>query len=310
MRFVLTRGVIFCVGAVVPSLSAALQQAPSPGPPARDTAFTPRTVITSDSLPIPLYTMGRLSAHDSEANAHITKLQMRLLQYGQLAEALHKGTSWTPLSHGGFGQNDGLSVMGGMNVDLGVSINGRPLSEPWSGAYQLVQAQPAGLERVELLTGTDAVGLAPSMTLTALNMQSMIHNSATPYTSLWYHQAGGDIVAMDGTFSQNVAENFNVTLGVRRSGANGRYLNTDFDIWNIRAAIRWTMSARSHLHLSLRKALRLQFIAICETKPEGMISAQRSLRFFPMIHRAYFLRLSMARIMLCADYVTQQRGHL
>lgn len=193
--------------------------------------------------------MGRLSAHDSEANAHITKLQMRLLQYGQIAEALHKGTSWTPLSHGGFGQNDGLSVMGGMNVDLGVSINGRPLSEPWSGAYQLVQAQPAGLERVELLTGTDAVGLAPSMTLTALNMQSMIHNSATPYTSLWYHQAGGDIVAMDGTFSQNVAENFNVTLGVRRSGANGRYLNTDFDIWNIRAAIRWTMSARSHLHV-------------------------------------------------------------
>jgi hypothetical protein len=144
--------------------------------------------------------------------------------------------------------------MGGMNVDLAVSINTRPLTETWSGTYQLIQAQPAGLERVEILTGTDAVGLAPSMTLTAMNMQSMIHNSATPYTSLWYHQGGGDIVAMDGTFSQNVAENFNVTFGVKRSGANGRYTNTSFDIWNVRAAVRWTMSARSHLMVSYELA--------------------------------------------------------
>jgi len=233
---------------------AAQQQAPSPAPPARDTAFTKRTIIKADSMPAPWRAMGRLSADDAEANVQITKLGMRKLQYGQLAEALYKATPWAPLSHGGFGQHDGLSVMGGLNVDLSVSMNGRSTYEPWSGLYQLIQAQPAGLERVEILTGTDAVGLAPSMTLTALNMQAMIHNSATPFTSLWYHQGGGDIVAMDGTFSQNVAENVNVTVGVRRSGARGRYTNTGFDIWNVRSAVRWTVSNKTHLNISYELA--------------------------------------------------------
>lgn len=232
----------------------AQQQAPSPVPPARDTAFTQRTIIKADSMPAPWQAMGRLSANDQEPAAHITKAGMRKLQYGQLAEALYRATPWTPLSHGGFGQHDGLSVMGGMNVDLGVSINGRSIAEPWSGTYQLVQAQPAEMERIEILTGTDAVGLASTMTLSALNMQTMVHNSATPYTSLWYHQGGGDLVAMDGTFSQNVAENVNVTLGVRRSGARGRYLNTGFDIWNLRAALRWTMSKATHLNVSYELA--------------------------------------------------------
>ncbi|MCX6140382.1 MAG: TonB-dependent receptor, partial [Candidatus Kapabacteria bacterium] len=254
MKVNITRWFFLCIGALAPVYAFAQQQAPSPNPPERDTAFTQRKVVVPDSLPLPWIGMGRLPGSDEEVDVQITKSGLRKLQYGQLAEALYRGTHWTPLSHGGFGQNDGLSVMGGLNVDLGVSINGRPLSEPWSGTYQLVQAQPAGMERIEILTGTDAVGLAPSMTLSAMNMQSMIHNSATPYTALWYHQGGGDIVAMDASFSQNVAENLNVTLGVRRSGANGRYVNTQFDIWNIRAGIRWTLSARSHLSVSYELA--------------------------------------------------------
>ena len=72
---------------------------------------------------------------------------------------------------------------------------------------------------MEILTGTDAVGLAGSMTLSALNIQEMIHNSATPYTALWYAQGGGDVIAMDAAYSQNVARGFNITFGVRRSGA-------------------------------------------------------------------------------------------
>lgn len=259
VKSIFTWWCFFCIGVLAPMQALSQAQAPAQGappalPPTRDTAFTQRTVVVTDSMPAPWRALGRLTAYDTETETQITKLDMRKLQYGQLADALYRGTHWTPLSHGGFGQNDGLSVMGGMNVDLAVSINTRPLTESWSGTYQLIQAQPAGLERVEILTGTDAVGLAPSMTLTSLNMQSMIHNSATPYTALWYHQGGGDIIAMDGTFSQNVAENVNVTIGVKRSGANGRYTNTSFDIWNLRSAVRWTMSARSHLMVSYELA--------------------------------------------------------
>ncbi len=239
---------ILAIGALAPIAMFAQQQTPPSNlPPARDTAFTQRTIIRPDSLLASWKHLGRLSIDSTELSNEITKRTMRTLAYSQLADALALSTPWMPLSHGGFGQHDAISVLGGANVDLGVSIDGRPLSDPWSGMFQLVQAQPAALERVEVLTGTDAVGLAPGMTLSAVNMQSMIHNTATPYTALWYHQGGGDIIGADATFSQNVAENLNLSVGVRRSGARGRYVNTGFDIWNVRAGIRWTMSAQQHL---------------------------------------------------------------
>ncbi len=242
---------IVAIGILMPIAAIAQQRTtPSNLPPARDTAFTQRAVIRPDSLPAPWRGMGRLADDSTERTNEITKQGMRLLTYGHLGEALMRATPWTPLSHGGFGQHDAVSIMGGTNVDIGVSVNGRSVADPWSRAFQLVQAQPVAYERVELLTGVDAVGLAPSMTLSALNLQMMIHNTATPYTALSYHQGGGDIIGVDASFSQNVAENLNVTLGVRRSGARGRYLNTGFDIWNVRAGVRWTMSERDHLDVN------------------------------------------------------------
>jgi hypothetical protein len=40
---------------------------------------------------------------------------------------------------------------------------------------------------------------------------------------MWYTQGGGDLIAADVSMAQNVAPGVNVNVGVRRSGAYGRF---------------------------------------------------------------------------------------
>lgn len=241
----LIRLLAFCVAITAPSLAVAQSQvAPQP---ARDSAFAARTISRGDSSLVPWAGIGRIHGDSSLGIMVVRKEELRRVQYQQLADALSRTTPWNQLSHGGFGQHDGISVLGGRNADLTIGLNGRGVAEAWSGMYQLVQAQPAAIDRIELMLGTEAVGRASSMTLSEANLSTITHNTATPFTSLWYHQGGGNLVAFDGTISQNVAEGLNVTLGVRRSGGDGAYPRTGFDIWNLRAAVRWTLSPRTHL---------------------------------------------------------------
>lgn len=250
---VLIRLITFSVGIITPMMMVAQSQT-APPRSVRDSAFATRSVSQGDTARKPWSGIGRISGDSSQATTIIRKEDLRRVQYQQLADALVRTTPWSPLSHGGFGQHDGVSVLGGRNADLSVGINGRSLREEWSGMYQLVQAQPASIDRIELVMGTDAVGRASAMSLSELNLSTITHNTATPFTSLWYHQGGGNLVAVDGTISQNVADGVNVTLGIRRSGGEGAFSRTGFDIWNVRAAMRWTISSQTHALLTYQLA--------------------------------------------------------
>lgn len=182
---------------------------------------------------------------DSSALVHITKKALRTIRYGSLSEVLKRGTFFQPLSLGGFGQPNSVNIFGGFANDIGVSYNGRTLTDLWSGAYNLEQHSPEGFDAIDVYVGTDAVGLAPQSTLTWVNLQGIRHNTATPYSVLWYSQGGGDLIAADITLSQNIAENLNVTVGVRRNGARGVFQRTDFDVWNARLALTFTPSPRT-----------------------------------------------------------------
>lgn len=179
---------------------------------------------------------------DTTAFVHISKKDLRTIRYGSLSEVLKRGTLFQPLSLGGFGQPNSVSMFGGNANDIGVSFNGRTMMDVWSGSYNLEQHSPEGYDAIDIYVGADAIGLAPQPTLTWVNLQGVRHNTARPYSVLWYSQGGGDLIAGDVTLSQNVAENLNVTVGVRRNGARGVFQRTDFDVWNARLALTYTPS--------------------------------------------------------------------
>jgi len=205
-------------------------------------------VVVRDSsvtLP-PLVNLGRFSITDPPAVV-ISKADRRHVRYTNLSELLERSLLLPRLSHGGFGGYDAPSMFGGEQRDLTVYQDGRPLVDPWAGGPALSSLAPEGANSHDIVTGTDAVGLAPTSTLTAVNMPTSIHNTAVPYSSLWYAQGGGGLIAADVTLSQNVAPNLNVTVGLRRNGAIGIYDRTDFDVWNGRVAMRAILIAQTHL---------------------------------------------------------------
>ena len=194
--------------------------------------------------------LGSLVLAPSDATHLITKRERRTLQYQTMADMLIRALPYQALSHGGMGQHSSVSVLGGYNADLTVALNGRPVIDPWSGSYNLMQSAPERFEQVEVLTGINAIGLAPQMTLVAINQQEIIHRTPTPYMQLWYAQGGGEVLAADVEFSQNVAPGVNTTVGIRRTGGQGRYQRTDFDAWNASIMVRAALSIEHHVSLS------------------------------------------------------------
>ena len=242
-----------CCVLIAASTAATAQdqgQQATPPVPARDSVFAERTITASDSIPDPWRTLGTLTTESAERTIDLGKMDRRFVQYRSLSELLIRATPYQPLSHGGNAQHNAISVLGGYNADLSISVGGRTVVDPWSNAMHLAQIAPEGAERIEILTGVHAVGLAPQPSLSAINVQEIIHNTPTPYTALWYTQGGGDVIAADVELSQNVGLGMNVTLGVRRSGAVGRYLNTEYDVWNVRAGFRWALADLTHLQFS------------------------------------------------------------
>lgn len=233
------------------SVITVAQEATSTSPPAkRDTAFADRKIVRSDSLPVPFPYYGALARRSTDTLLDLSKYDRRFVQYNSASDLLIRATPFMPLSHGGFSQHNAVSIAGGWNADLGLSVNGRRMVDPWSSQYQLSQLAPDAYETFEILTGTHAVGLAASTTLSAFNAQEMRFNSATPYTHMWYSQGGGELIAADVSMAQNVAPGVNVNVGVRRSGAYGRYVNQEFDVWNVRANTHWAVDSLTNLRIS------------------------------------------------------------
>lgn len=238
---------MFLFTSVLASAQEAQTTAP---PPKRDSAFNERKVVRTDSLPVPFAWYGALGRRSTDTVMDLSKVDRRLIQYQSVSDQLIRSTPFMPLSHGGFSQHNAVSIAGGWNADLGVSVNGRRVVDPWSSQFQLSQFASDAYEKVEILTGTHAVGLAATSTLTALNAQEMRFNTATPYTHMWYTQGGGDLIAADVSMAQNVAPGVNVNVGVRRSGAYGRFVNQEFDVWNVRANTHWAMDSLTNLRFS------------------------------------------------------------
>ncbi len=208
-----------------------------------------RLNAASDSLMMPDRSLGRLADSSVGVCAALTKYHIRTVQYENMADVLRRATIWMPLRNGGFGQYDHVSMLGAYPGQTGVSLDGRPMTDLWSGQFHLAQSPVGSLDRIEFLYGTDAIGLSTQASSSLINMQSVVYNSASPYMSMWYHQGAGDLVAANVVFAQNVARGLNVSVNVRRAGARGRYQRTDFDQWNVDLQTRWTIDTRQSLHV-------------------------------------------------------------
>ncbi len=191
---------------------------------------------------IPLPTHGRLFQLPF-AEKVIDKHDIETVPYFELTDILyHKTSEIFPLSLGNYGQYNSFGIFGGSARDNTMRFNGREIISSAFGTFLFDQFPPEILERIEILTGSDAVIFGDNSSGMTINVQEAIHNTKSPYTRLWYAQGEYDYIASDGIYSQNFAPNWNGTFGFRRQSSSGHFANSGFDIWNVRLGLRYSPS--------------------------------------------------------------------
>jgi hypothetical protein len=187
----------------------------------------------SISLHSKVSTLGSIASERDMILGALEKDSIRNVNYSQFGDLLFRATSFPALSQGSLGQWDGIEILGTLPNQQVVSHNGVPVFSLTGGSYQPLTYSPSAVERIEILAGTDAIGGLPALAVAGINVQKISYNSARPFTSMWYHQGAGDLVAGNVAFAQNISRSSSVAVNVRRTGARGVLQNTDFDAWNV-----------------------------------------------------------------------------
>ncbi len=208
------------------------------------------TAMVKDTIPpnSPLLVQGSQFIFTHPDMRRITKKDFTSINYTSLPDIISTLPDVFPLSTGLFGNLNHFSIYGSMPEDIEFSFNGRTISRLSQRFYNPSEFPVEFIENLELITGSDAVILSKNST-TLINLQSVLYNTAVPFTRLWFCEAGGDLMSADIVFSQNFTKNWNISLGIRREGSSGRYKSTNSDSWNVRALIRWNISELSNISL-------------------------------------------------------------
>jgi len=140
--------------------------------------------------------------------------------------------------------------MGSSPGNVNFRFNNRPLSDAAYGSYNPELIQPEFMERAEILIGSDAVIFSNNASGALINIQEIRYNTGRPFTRLWYSQAGYNFIGADAIYSQNIMKNWNMTLGFRHLSSDNKYINTSFDMWNVRGILRWNPSDRTSISLT------------------------------------------------------------
>lgn len=198
----------------------------------------------------PLAYHGSLYLLQDSNHVSFEKQQIQFLNYTSLTDIVENYLPVFTLSQGYYGMMSGYSVFGGTSRDNALFFNGHNTSEILTGISHMEQMPVEFMEGAEVLTGVDAVILAGSVSGVAVNVREVRFNTKNPFTRIWYTQGGYGFGGSNGIFSQNVSANMNATIGYRRLGADGRFLNQWLDAWNVYGLFRWNVNDKTSISYS------------------------------------------------------------
>lgn len=148
---------------------------------------------------------------------------------GQYSQINFRGTDWR-----------GITIMS----------DGRIMNDPATGIYNLYNFTPEYIDRIEILNGPRSFLYELNGAGGAINLVTKHHDSNNPFSFLRYSESAYEYSDVDGTVSQNITEKFNIALGFRHYGSDGRFPNGFHEAWNMRARLRYHLSDRFSLILS------------------------------------------------------------
>jgi len=148
------------------------------------------------------------------------------------------------------GQYNQINSRGADWRSISVLANGRNLSDPASGIYNLFHMPSEYAERIEPITGPRAFLYGFNSAGGALNVVTKNYDNVVPFTKVDYAESAYGYQYADGTFSQNFVRGLNFMLGFQTQSTDGRYANSSHEAWNVRAKLRYTLLPTLNVILS------------------------------------------------------------
>jgi hypothetical protein len=150
-----------------------------------------------------------------------------------------------------------LNAYGVDGRSISILLDGRPMNDPVSGAYNLSDLPLEFIDHTEILNGSTAFSASGEDGM-AMNFVSRSYNSFRPLTKLRFVQDPKGTILTDGLFTQNIARGLNLMIGFTRQTSDGNYPQTDIsnnvipilDEWNVRARLRYNFSNRLNIALT------------------------------------------------------------
>ena len=148
---------------------------------------------------------------------------------------------------GSAGQPSQITAYGTDIRSIPVLLDGRPMNDPVTGAFTLSDIPLEYVDRVEVLTGADAIRSGMPGPPAALNFVTRSYNSLRPVTKIRFVQDPKETILTDLLFTQNILRGVNLHLGVLRQVSQGLFANSALDAWNLRGRIRYNVSDRINI---------------------------------------------------------------
>ncbi|NUN69435.1 MAG: TonB-dependent receptor plug domain-containing protein [Bacteroidetes bacterium] len=157
------------------------------------------------------------------------------------------------------GQQNQLFINGIDGTNIAILVDGIPYNDHNTGTYNLWQLIPDAVERVEFISGTEAIFYDGRSGGGAINIVTKNFDNNRAVTRLRYSQGVAGYTQTDAMFAQNIMNGVNLSFALSHYGfgsgkgsANyrARFINSNTDSWNFRSKLRYNITNSFNLSLS------------------------------------------------------------
>lgn len=197
----------------------------------------------------PIKNIGQLT-HTNASGSNLHDSTIRLTDYRHLGNLLESFPGVFLYNFSSTGQPHALLSKYSDYRAIVFTHNGILLNDPLTGFYNFNYFPTEHVEQIEFINSPKSFLYSFNSTGSLINLVSKFYDNNTPYTRLRYSESAYEETYLDGIFSQNIFPNFNLTGGMQRIVADGRYANSEYNSWNVRLKLRHNISDNLNIYFS------------------------------------------------------------
>jgi len=198
---------------------------------------------------IPIELLGTIDRNLSTDNI-IDKNEIQWYDYRYIGDFIFPRPGVYIRDLGSIGQPNQLNIEGMDWRRIDFLMDSRPMNEPLSGVYDINQFPTEYIERMEIVSGARGFLYGLNGTGSTINLVTQSYNTNKPLSRVRHIEGPYEFLYTDGLFSQNIIRNLNLMAALTRQSLAGRFRNTSYDAWSIRAKVRYNLSSQINLSLS------------------------------------------------------------